>query len=63
MIERITNNKTIKNSLLDSIKKDLYNQYDIAIKIAFKIENLFSVKVSEDEIGYIALHIARLSET
>jgi transcriptional antiterminator len=62
MIERISNNKAIKNSLLDSIKKDLYNQYDIAIKVAMKIENLFSVKVSEDEIGYIALHISRLTE-
>ncbi|MBC8060029.1 MAG: PRD domain-containing protein [Clostridiaceae bacterium] len=62
MIERISNNKTVKNYLLDSIKKDLYNQYDIAIKVAMKIENLFSVKVSEDEIGYIALHISRLTE-
>lgn len=63
MIERISNNKAIKNSLLDSIKKDLYNQYDIAIKVAMKIENLFSVKVPEDEIGYIALHISRLTES
>ena len=63
MMERISNNKTAKNSLLDSIKKDLYNQYDIAIKVAMKIENLFSVKVSEDEIGYIALHISRLTES
>lgn len=63
MIERIKNKKTVKNSLLDSIKKDLYNQYDIAIKVAMKIENLFSVKVSEDEIGYIALHISRLTES
>jgi len=62
MIERIANDKTVKNSLLDSIKKDLYNEYDIAIKVAMKIENLFSVKVPEDEIGYIALHISRLTE-
>jgi len=62
MIERIKGNKTIKNPLLDSIKKDLYNEYDMAIKVAIKIENLFSVKVSEDEIGYITLHISRLTE-
>lgn len=63
MIERILNRKTVKNYLLDSIKKDLYNEYDVAIKVAMKIENLFSVKVPEDEIGYITLHLSRISET
>jgi transcriptional antiterminator len=63
MIERVISKKTVKNFLLDSIKKDLYNQYDVAIKVAKKIENLFSVKVPEDEIGYIALHLNRISET
>lgn len=62
MIDRILNKKSIKNLLLDSIKKELYNEYNIGIKIAIKIENLFSVKVPEDEIGYIALHLKRLSE-
>lgn len=60
MIERIMNNKTIKNNLLDNIKKDLYNEYAIAIKVAIKIENLLAIKVPEDEIGYIALHLNRL---
>jgi transcriptional antiterminator len=63
MLERIMNKKTVKNYLLDNIKKDLYNQYDVAIKVAMKIENLFSVKVPEDEIGYITLHLNRISET
>ncbi|MCM8711432.1 PRD domain-containing protein [Clostridium sp. SYSU_GA19001] len=62
MLQRVVNKKTIKNYLLDNIKKEMYNEYDLAIKIAFKIENLFSVKIPEDEIGYIALHLRRLSE-
>lgn len=62
MLQRVMNKKTIKNYLLDSIKKEMYNEYDLAIKIAFKIENLFSVKISEDEVGYMALHLRRLSE-
>lgn len=62
MLNRIINGKTIKNYLLDSIKKELYNEYNMAIIIAMKIENLFSVKVPEDEIGYIALHLGRLKE-
>lgn len=62
MLQRVINKKTIKNLLLDNIKKELYNEYDLAVKIAFKIENLFSIKIPEDEIGYIALHLRRLSE-
>jgi transcriptional antiterminator len=62
MIDRVENNKTIKNHLLDSIKKELFNEYSIGIKIAMKIEDLFSLEVPEDEIGYIALHIKRLVE-
>ncbi|KZL94039.1 PRD domain-containing protein [Clostridium magnum] len=62
MIERVENNKTIKNHLLESIKKELFTEYSIGIKIAMKIEDLFSMDVPEDEIGYIALHIKRLVE-
>ncbi|MBV4448384.1 PRD domain-containing protein [Clostridium tyrobutyricum] len=62
VLNRVINKKTVKNYLLDNIKKELYNEYDLAIKITIKIENLFSVKVPEDEIGYIALHLKRLEE-
>ncbi|MFU0825045.1 PRD domain-containing protein [Clostridium sp.] len=62
VIERIKQKKTIKNNLLDIIKKDLYNDYNIAMKVALKMEDLFSVVIPEDEIGYIALHLNRLSE-
>lgn len=62
MLERIRSKKPIKNELLNSIKKELYNEYNIAIKVALKIEDMFNMKVPEDEIGYIALHLKRLSE-
>lgn len=62
MIQRIEKNKTIKNNLLETIKKEFYNEYNTGIKVAMKIEDLFSLKVPEDEIGYIALHLKRLSE-
>ncbi|KHD37662.1 transcription antiterminator BglG [Clostridium acetobutylicum] len=62
VLDRIKKKKTIKNLLLDSIKKQLYNEYDLAIKVAIKLENLFSVSVPEDEIGYIAMHLKRLKE-
>lgn len=60
MLERILEGKTIKNLLLDTIKDQLSNEYSIAIKVALRIEALFSVKVPEDEIGYLAIHLKRL---
>ncbi|MDT8716269.1 PRD domain-containing protein [Clostridium sp. 19966] len=62
VVDRVINKKTIHNYLLDNIKKELYNEYALAIKVAIKIENLFSVNVCEDEVGYIALHLQRLKE-
>lgn len=62
MIERAEKNRPIKNDLLDIIKREMYREYSVAVKVALKIEDLFSVKITEDEIGYIALHLKRLSE-
>ncbi|WP_373897651.1 PRD domain-containing protein [Haloimpatiens sp. FM7315] len=62
MLERTLSGKPIKNPLLNSIKKEFYHEFDTGIKIALKIESLFNVRVSEDEIGYIALHLKRLCE-
>ncbi|AGK97810.1 transcriptional antiterminator [Clostridium pasteurianum BC1] len=62
MLERVLEGKTIKNLLLDNIKDKLSKEYDIAIKLALMIDALFSVKVPEDEIGYLALHLKRLSD-
>ncbi|OPJ64127.1 PRD domain-containing protein [Clostridium oryzae] len=63
VLDRVINKKIIKNNLLDSIKKELYNEYDLAIKVAMKIQDLFSIRIPEDEIGYIALHLRRLYES
>lgn len=62
MIERVLKNKTIENYFIDTIKKEMYYEFTIAIKVALKIEGLFSVDVPENEIGYLALHLRRLSE-
>ncbi|GLC31291.1 PRD domain-containing protein [Clostridium omnivorum] len=62
MLERVLSGKTIKNYILDTIRSELYNEFDLAIKVAIKIEALFSVKLPEDEVGYLALHLKRLSE-
>lgn len=62
-VERIMNNNPIKNMLLNEIKKKLKSSYKIANKAGKLIENQLGVKVVEDEIGYITVHIERLKNT
>lgn len=58
-IERIMKNQPIKNDLLDAIKKQYGNSYNLAKKVCKFIENELYVKVAEDEVAYIALHIEK----
>lgn len=62
MIERIMSGKTIRNPLLETIRTEFYSEYSLAIKVSLKIEGIFSISVPEDEIGYLALHIKRLTD-
>lgn len=58
-IERIMKNQPIKNDLLDAIKKQYISSYKLAKKVCKYIENELYVKVTEDEVAYIALHIEK----
>ncbi len=59
-IERITQNIPIKNDLLSSIKKLYKVSFKMAKKVAALITEETNLKVTEAEIGYIAMHIERL---
>ncbi|VDN47624.1 Antitermination protein BlgG [Petrocella atlantisensis] len=60
-IERARLGQTIKNPLLESIKVEFANAYIIAAKIRTTVERELSIKISDDEVGYMAIHIARIS--
>lgn len=60
-IERIINHNPIRNELLTSIKRKYKRSYKTAKKAAELIENELHLKVPEDEVGYIAIHIERFS--
>ncbi|MCF8017899.1 MAG: PRD domain-containing protein [Vallitaleaceae bacterium] len=60
-IERARLGQTIKNPLLESIKVEFANAYTIAAKIRTTVERELSIKISDDEVGYMAIHIARIS--
>lgn len=57
LLLRIKYNVEIKNPLVETIKLSTPSIYDIATYIGLKINQNFSTHLSEDEIGYLALHI------
>lgn len=59
-ITRVENQKEIINPLLDEIKVKLDTSFLIANKVAQRIEKERGIHVSDDELGYLALHIERL---
>lgn len=59
-ITRVEKKKEIINPLLDDIVTKLSVAYGIGEKVAGIIEKEKGIKVSKDEIGFLALHIERL---
>lgn len=59
-ITRFEGNKYIENILLDSIKEKFVDSFSIATSIGRHIEKSTNLKVSEDELGFMALHIERI---
>jgi transcriptional antiterminator len=62
-ISRMENKKYIENPLLDTIKEKFTKSYDIAEKIGVYINKEKNIYVTDDELGYMALHIERIKET
>lgn len=58
-IKRILNNHAEKNELTDVIKKKYHSSYEISKRIAQIIQDEFKIKVSDDEIAYLAIHVER----
>lgn len=61
-INRMEEEKHIENPLLDTIKQKFSFSFEIAKKIALHINQYKNIKISEDELGYMAIHIERIRE-
>lgn len=59
-VERIIKGIPLKNDLLNPIKKTYKSSYKIAKKIGKVISDELYKKISDEEIGYITMHIERL---
>lgn len=61
-INRMEERKNIKNPLLETIKQKFEVSFRIAKAIGAYIQQNKEVEISEDELGYMAIHIERLKE-
>ncbi|NLK95115.1 MAG: PRD domain-containing protein [Clostridiales bacterium] len=56
-VKRIKNNEIINNPFLVEIQTLYRKEYDLAQLVGNKIEKELKVKMPEDEIGFVAMHI------
>lgn len=54
---RLENHSSIKNPMLESIKISCPTIYDISTFLAYQLTQFFHETISEDEIGFLALHV------
>lgn len=59
-VERIRQQKSIQNPLLDRVKTTMPEAYQLASELARYISSRLEVTVPEDEVGYMAMHVFRL---
>ncbi|MBI9011962.1 MAG: PRD domain-containing protein [Clostridiales bacterium] len=59
-IDRIENGIRLENPLLETIKKEFNDSWTLASQAKTIIENKLELEVTDDEVGYLAIHIDRL---
>ncbi len=59
-VNRIKNNIKIENILLPEIKIKLKKYYKVAKKVALFVKKEYFLEFTEDEIGYITIHLAKI---
>ncbi|MGV8981388.1 PRD domain-containing protein [Clostridium sp.] len=62
-LNRIENDKVLKNVMLESVKATMSDEFEISKKVCKFISEKLSKEVCEDEIGYICMHIYRLKQS
>jgi len=62
-LDRIENEKVLKNVMLESVKTSMSEEFEISKKVCKFISQKLLKEVCEDEVGYISLHIYRLKQS
>lgn len=59
-LDRAEKHIPIENLLLSSIKRKFKISYNVAKKLAYKIRQDYNIEFTEDEIGYLAIHLEKI---
>lgn len=59
---RVNNGITIINPLIEQIKRHYPLMYEMTLAAFSELEHFFSAKISDDEIGYLVMHIGAILE-
>ena len=59
---RVNNNITIINPLIEQIKRHYPLMYEMTLTAFSELEHCFANKISDDEIGYLVMHIGAILE-
>jgi len=62
VLSRITNQKCVCNPIIETIKERFDHSFEIAKRIGTHIKEYKETDITEDELGYMAIHIERLKE-
>lgn len=62
MIQRIMKHTYLKNPMLNEVKIQFPMAYDMGVLMGQMIEHTFHISISEDEIGYLTLHLMTAME-
>lgn len=57
MVHRIQSKMYLSNPILESVKKEMFYEYEIASYLISKFSTRYGIEATEDEIGYITFHI------
>ena len=57
MVHRIQSKMYLENPILESVKKEMFYEYEIASYLIAKFNSRYGIEATEDEIGYITFHI------
>jgi len=59
-LDRAEKHIPIENLLLSSIKRKFKISYNVSKKLADKIKQDYNIEFTEDEIGYLAIHLEKI---
>ena len=57
MIHRMKSEMYFENPILESVKREMFYEYEIASYLVSKFNTKYGIEATEDEIGYITFHI------